>query len=112
MNATRSGTQKSCRSRPCTRWHVAQAVDIHVGLQKEKTALSADQVSLKLSTRERNVLRLLAQGYNNSEIAQRLVLSEKTIQNYISNISDKLEIHSRGEAIVLARQSGIAEDKK
>ncbi len=71
----------------------------------------SDKVLLKLSVRERDVLRLLAQGHENREIARRLVLSEKTVRNYISNIYAKLQVNSRGEAIVLARQSGLSEDK-
>jgi len=38
-------------------------------------------------------------------------LSEKTIRNYVSNIYEKLQINSRGEAIVLARKLGLTEDK-
>jgi len=81
-------------------------------LREESIAVSAkDKVLLELSARERDVLRLLAQGHTNLEIAHRLVLSEKTVRNYISNIYSKLQINSRGEAIVLARKSGLVEDK-
>jgi len=81
-------------------------------LPKEKMTVSAsDQIVVGLSARERDVLRLLAQGHENREIARRLVLSEKTVRNYVSNIYAKLQINSRGEAIVLARQSGLVEDK-
>lgn len=66
-----------------------------------------DKVWWELSARERDVLRLLAQGYNNQEISQHLVLSEKTIRNYVSNIYEKLQINGRGEAIVLARRVGL-----
>lgn len=66
-----------------------------------------DKVWSELSARERDVLRLLAQGYNNQEISQHLVLSEKTIRNYVSNIYEKLQINGRGEAIVLARRAGL-----
>lgn len=66
-----------------------------------------DKVWSELSARERDVLRLLAQGYNNQEISQHLVLSEKTVRNYVSNIYEKLQINGRGEAIVLARTVGL-----
>jgi pimeloyl-ACP methyl ester carboxylesterase/DNA-binding CsgD family transcriptional regulator len=66
-----------------------------------------DKVWSELSARERDVLRLLAQGYNNQEISQHLVLSEKTVRNYVSNIYEKLQINGRGEAIVLARRVGL-----
>ena len=60
-----------------------------------------------LTLREREILELLAQGHRNSEIAQKLFLAPKTVRNYISNIFSKLGVHSRGEAIVLAREAGF-----
>jgi DNA-binding CsgD family transcriptional regulator len=77
-----------------------------------KARLSAeDKVWSKLSAREREVMRLLAEGHSNAEIARRLMLSEKTVHNYVSNIYEKLEIGSRGEAIVLARKLGLTADQ-
>jgi DNA-binding CsgD family transcriptional regulator len=66
---------------------------------------------LELSARARDVLRLLALGLNNMEIARKLTFSEKTFRNYLSNIYAKLQVNSRGQAIVLARQSGLVDDK-
>lgn len=63
-----------------------------------------------LTLREREVLHLVAQGYRNREIAASLVLSPKTIRNYVSRIFSKLGVSSRGEAIVLARESGFGEE--
>jgi pimeloyl-ACP methyl ester carboxylesterase/DNA-binding CsgD family transcriptional regulator len=84
-------------------------------LEIELDAKAGSSVEAKvwseLSAREREVMRLLAEGYNNAEISQKLVLSEKTIRNYVSNIYEKLQINSRGEAIVLARKMGLASDK-
>jgi len=60
-----------------------------------------------LTLREREVLHLLARGYRNDEIAATLVLSAKTVRNYVSRIFDKLDVSSRGEAIVLAKESGF-----
>lgn len=85
-------------------------VDIDLLRKNEKVA-AEDKILLELSARERDILRLLAQGYENREIAKRLVLSEKTVRNYVSNIYGKLQINSRGEAIVLARKSGLVEDQ-
>ncbi|MCC6036628.1 MAG: response regulator transcription factor [Armatimonadota bacterium] len=56
----------------------------------------------ELTPRERDILRLLAQGKSNKEIAQTLFLSEKTVRNYVSNILRKLEVNSRTEAALLA----------
>lgn len=61
----------------------------------------------ELTLREREVLDLLAQGYRNAEIAQELVLSPKTVRNYVSIIFSKLGVDSRGEAIVRAREAGF-----
>lgn len=70
-----------------------------------------DALFLALTAREREILRLIANGRNNAEISRILVLSPKTVRNYISNIYAKLQINSRGEAIVLARKSGLVDDK-
>lgn len=61
----------------------------------------------ELTEREGQVLALIAQGYNNSEIADRLVLSTKTVSNHISNIFSKLQVADRAQAIVRARQAGL-----
>ena len=61
----------------------------------------------ELTDRERDILRLIAQGHSNSEIAQTLVLSLKTVRNYISNIFSKLHVADRAQAIVRARNAGL-----
>jgi pimeloyl-ACP methyl ester carboxylesterase/DNA-binding CsgD family transcriptional regulator len=61
----------------------------------------------QLTLREREILHLLAQGYRNEEIARSLVLTPKTVRNYVSRIYEKLHVSSRGEAIVLARKAGF-----
>jgi DNA-binding NarL/FixJ family response regulator len=60
-----------------------------------------------LSTREREVLDLIAAGHGNSEIAQRLFLSPKTVRNLVSSIFAKLQIADRAQAIVRARAAGL-----
>lgn len=60
-----------------------------------------------LTDRERDILNLLAQHRNNAEIAQQLVLSEKTVRNYVSNICAKLQVVDRAEAILRARAAGL-----
>ncbi len=72
---------------------------------------SADEILLGLSPRERDILRLLAEGHRNAEIARKLVLSEKTVRNHISTIYGKLHVQSRGQAIVLARKSGLIDGR-
>ncbi len=60
-----------------------------------------------LTVREQEVLRLIAEGYNNTAIAARLGLSLKTVQNHISNIFSKLQVVDRAQAIVRAREAGL-----
>jgi DNA-binding NarL/FixJ family response regulator len=64
-----------------------------------------------LSDRERDVLRLLASGMSNSDIAQHLYLSEGTVRNYVSSVLNKLGVSDRTQAAVLALRAGIAENK-
>jgi DNA-binding NarL/FixJ family response regulator len=60
-----------------------------------------------LSDREREVLVLLAQGASNRDIAERLVISEGTVKNHVSNILGKLQAANRTEAAELARRYGL-----
>jgi DNA-binding NarL/FixJ family response regulator len=59
-----------------------------------------------LTDREREVLGLIAQGHSNGEIASRLVLSQKTVRNHVSNIFSKLQVADRAQAIIRAREAG------
>ncbi len=60
-----------------------------------------------LSRRELEVLTLVAQGLNNRAIAERLFISENTVKNHIRNIHEKLQVHSRMEAVVRAVREGV-----
>ncbi len=60
-----------------------------------------------LSEREREVLRLLARGLSNADIAGQLYLSEGTVRNYVSSIFDKLDVADRTQAAVLAIRYGV-----
>ena len=61
----------------------------------------------ELSKRERETLTLLAEGLSNSQIAERLGISEKTVRNHLSHLFDKLGVWSRAQAIVFARDHGF-----
>jgi len=54
----------------------------------------------RLTERELEVLKLVAQGLNNREIAKRLFISENTVKNHVRNILEKLQLHSRMEAVM------------
>jgi two-component system NarL family response regulator len=56
----------------------------------------------KLTEREMEVLKLVAKGMNNRDIARELFISENTVKNHVRNILEKLQIHSRMEAVMIA----------
>ena len=58
--------------------------------------------SPRLTERELEVLRLVAQGLNNREIAKQLFISENTVKNHVRNLLEKLQLHSRMEAVMYA----------
>ena len=66
----------------------------------------------ELTERELEILNLIARGDNNNTIANKLSLSIKTIQNYVSSILTKLQVADRAQAIVRAREQGFGQDKK
>ncbi|MDX1416137.1 MAG: alpha/beta fold hydrolase [Candidatus Promineifilaceae bacterium] len=60
-----------------------------------------------LTKRESEVLELIAQGFDNQQIANRLFISQKTARNHVSNIYSKMGVDNRSQAIVAARQAGF-----
>jgi DNA-binding NarL/FixJ family response regulator len=60
-----------------------------------------------LTARESEVLELVAQGLDNGAIGKRLGISERTARNHVSIILSKLDLHSRAQAIVRAREAGL-----
>jgi len=69
---------------------------------------AARSVFPELTERERDVLALIARGYTNPAIAGQLVLSPKTVRNYVSSIFSKLQVADRAEAILKARDAGLS----
>jgi two-component system NarL family response regulator len=63
----------------------------------------------KLTDREMEVLRLMARGMNNRDIAKELFISENTVKNHVRNILEKLQIHSRMEAVMIAVREKLIE---
>jgi NarL family two-component system response regulator LiaR len=61
-----------------------------------------------LTERELEILRLIAQGRNNKEIAKQLVIAEETVHTHVSNILSKLHLASRTQAALYALREGIA----
>ena len=63
----------------------------------------------RLTDREMEVLKLVAKGMNNRDIAKQLFISENTVKNHIRNILEKLQLHSRMEAVVYAVREKLLE---
>lgn len=67
-----------------------------------RTGGKDDAIAPKLTDRELEVLNLVARGLNNREIAKQLFISENTVKNHVRNILEKLQLHSRMEAVMYA----------
>jgi DNA-binding NarL/FixJ family response regulator len=63
----------------------------------------------ELTTREREILRLIATGLSNAEIGQQVYISETTVKTHVTHILQKLGLRDRVQAVVLAHQSGLLE---
>jgi two-component system NarL family response regulator len=63
----------------------------------------------RLTEREMQVLKLVARGMNNRDIAKELFISENTVKNHVRNILEKLQIHSRMEAVMVAVREKLIE---
>ena len=61
----------------------------------------------ELTSREMDVIKLIAQGLTNSQIAETLVISENTVKGHVSNILSKLQLADRTQAAVFAWKKGI-----
>ena len=66
----------------------------------------------ELSDREDAILRLIAQGRSNRQVADVLALSVKTVQNHVSNIFGKLQVADRAQAVIRAREAGLGADQE
>jgi LuxR family maltose regulon positive regulatory protein len=74
--------------------------------------LTADSRLLEaLSDREMEVLNLLARGFTDKKIAETLVIARETVHKHLKNIYEKLDVHSRAEAVALARELGLLEPR-
>ena len=68
---------------------------------------NVNEIGVKLSSRELEVLKLVAQGASNKEIADTLVIAEGTVKNHLTNILGKLEARDRMQAVLKARELGL-----
>ncbi|HEX7736963.1 MAG TPA: response regulator transcription factor [Ktedonobacteraceae bacterium] len=87
----------------------AQSVMVGDYLQRVHAGEEKDSYS-SLTEREREILKLVAEGYTNNQIAERLVISPKTVDTHRTHIMDKLNLHSRAELVKYAMRRGLLED--
>ena len=71
------------------------------------SAPSSPDALVELTPRETEVLRLVAEGLSNGEIAERLVVSDETIKTHVSRVLSKLDVRDRTQAVVVAYESGL-----
>ena len=92
--------------------YIDPAVGSKILAQVARSASAQETTVAKdLSDREMDVLRLLAQGFSNAEIAQKLYLTKGTVRNYVSSILAKLEVEDRTQAAILAIRHGLVESE-
>jgi DNA-binding NarL/FixJ family response regulator len=85
------------------------APSLAFGLLREMSKPRPSDPLAELSSRERQVLELVASGLSNQEIGLKLGLAEKTIKHYMTNILTKLQVRSRVEAALLAAKVGLGQ---
>ncbi|MEZ4670762.1 MAG: response regulator transcription factor [Anaerolineae bacterium] len=81
----------------------ARLIQFFAGLEPA----SGPELFPELTEREREILSLIAKGQTNAEIAERLVISMKTVRNHVSNIFSKLQVADRAQAAIRAREAGL-----
>jgi DNA-binding NarL/FixJ family response regulator len=75
----------------------------------QENGSEGDPAAEALTNREREVLKLLARGLIQAEIAEQLFISPKTVGGHIQRILEKLDVHSRAQAVALAHEHGLAD---
>lgn len=86
---------------------IARRLTGYFAASRQGAGAAPAQAFPELSDRERDLLNLIARGYTNTAIADRLYLSPKTVRNYVSAIFTKLQVADRAQAIVRAREEGL-----
>lgn len=90
--------------------HVDPTVAGKLFAQISQSSVSPNtSIAAELSDRERDVLRLLARGLSNADIAGQLYLSEGTVRNYVSAVLAKLDVSDRAQAAILALRYGLVD---
>ncbi|HEV7129536.1 MAG TPA: response regulator transcription factor [Ktedonobacterales bacterium] len=87
----------------------AQSMMVSDYLLRVRSGEERDSYS-ELTEREREILKLVAEGFTNNQIAERLVISPKTVDTHRTHIMDKLNLHNRAELVKYAMRRGLIED--
>ena len=90
---------------------VARKLMSAVAAQEEPPTSRAPASLAKLTGREVEVLRLISRGFNNREIADKLVISDKTVKTHVSSILGKLHLEDRTQAAIYALRHGLDTDE-
>lgn len=86
----------------------ARMIDFFASSRKTAPPANSAAANLaELTQREREILAFIAQGSTNSEIAESLTISVKTVRNHVSNIFNKLQVADRAQAALRARDAGL-----
>lgn len=83
---------------------VAKKVVSRVDQQEARTEPDEDDPFFQLSNKEREILRLVGEGYSNKEIAAHVFMAEQTVKNYLSSIYSRLGVHDRAHAILMLKE--------
>ena len=95
--------RKAARGEATLHPHVAARLVQEIHGSSQETA----SLYKTLSEREREVLRLIAEGFSNALIAEKLVISERTVKSHVNNILSKLHVADRTQAAIFAWRQGI-----
>ena len=82
-----------------------------VGSNGNGNVISNGSADTELTPRELEVLRLLAEGMTQTQIARQLVISPRTVGTHIQNLLGKLDVHSRAQAVALAHRTGLVRQR-
>ena len=85
----------------------ARMMTFFQNLSASPQSISPTSAFPDLTDREREVLELMTQGASNKDIAEKLVISGKTVSNHITNIFSKLQVADRAQAVLRARDAGM-----
>lgn len=91
-------------------WRPTPEVSLLLAEDEERRMLDQPDDPLPLTARQMEVLKLLAQGYNDAEIAEKLVVEEGAVRNHIANIRRRLQLRYRWQIIEKARSRGMDRD--